>query len=78
MRPEAYDIQGWVSREVVYRCPKCKTSFRLLGAKEKFCHNCGTPMDWTGLARYLPEATKNKKETLKQINHLTQNERVSS
>lgn len=68
MRPEAYDIQGWVSREVLYRCPKCHADFRMLGSKEKFCHNCGEKMDWDGLNRYLSEPVENRKKKLQEIN----------
>ena len=32
--------------EVVYRCPNCETSFHYYGIKEKFCHECGTPINW--------------------------------
>lgn len=47
IKPIAYRISKWGScTEIIYRCPKCKTSFAILGSKEKFCHNCGTEIDW--------------------------------
>lgn len=32
--------------EIIYRCPCCNTLFALYGYQEKFCHNCGTAIDW--------------------------------
>lgn len=45
-KPIAVDISNWGGRSIVYECPNCHTSFRLMGDKEIFCHNCGIEIDW--------------------------------
>ena len=53
-RPEIDGI-GWngSSKCFTYRCPKCKTSFRILGRQEKYCHGCGRKLDWEGLPQSI-------------------------
>lgn len=45
-KPIAVDISNWGGRSIVYECPNCHTSFRLMEDKERFCHNCGIKIDW--------------------------------
>jgi hypothetical protein len=53
-RPEI-DRVGWDgdSKCFQYRCPKCRTSFRILGEQEKFCHGCGRKLNWEGLPKII-------------------------
>lgn len=47
MKPMAERISQWMPcKEIIYKCPKCDSSFATLGNKNKFCYNCGTPIDW--------------------------------
>ena len=41
-------ISDWdTTREIIYLCPACHTSFAFFGHNELFCHHCGQPIDWT-------------------------------
>lgn len=56
MRPLIKSISGWGSgTEVLYKCRKCGASFKILSDHEKYCHNCGTPVDWDKVKRFLPQ-----------------------
>lgn len=56
MRPIVENISGWGGgTEVLYQCRKCRASFRILSDHEKYCHNCGTPVDWDKVKRFLPQ-----------------------
>ena len=48
--PEIDTVSEWASwgnrRDILYKCPKCHASFRILGKQERFCHNCGQKIDW--------------------------------
>ena len=44
--------------EVIYRCPNCETSFHYYGIKEKFCHECGTPINWNVVVK-VPKSLAN-------------------
>lgn len=56
MRPIVENISCWGSgTEVLYQCRKCGASFRILSDKEKYCHNCGIPVDWDKVKRFLPQ-----------------------
>ena len=56
MRPMIETISNWGSgTEVLYQCRKCGTSFRFLSDHEKYCHNCGTSVDWDKVKRFLPQ-----------------------
>ena len=47
IKPEVDDISSWDSQtEILYRCPKCHSSFRIYGNHEHFCHSCGQAIDW--------------------------------
>lgn len=47
MKPLAERIDSFVPRrKIIYRCFKCNSSFAILGDQTKFCHNCGTPIEW--------------------------------
>jgi len=46
LKPTVEDISSWMPcTEILYKCPKCGTSFRILDSYEKFCHNCGQKID---------------------------------
>lgn len=56
MKPTAIAITDWQPyKEVIYKCSKCGQSFRMLGDKERFCHTCGTEVDWNGVIKNLPK-----------------------
>lgn len=56
LKPVVEDISSWDScKEILYKCPKCNTSFRILGHYEKFCHNCGQKINWDDVPRYLAD-----------------------
>ena len=38
--------QYGLATEIIFKCPKCGTSFAILGDNEKYCHNCGTEISW--------------------------------
>ena len=44
MRPKATKIYN--KTKVLYECPKCGASFRILETQEKYCHNCGIEIIW--------------------------------
>lgn len=73
--PIATDISGWAPyREIIYRCGHCGQSFHILGDKEKYCHTCGTEVNWANVMTMLPEPfTKqddyeSKQKLLERIN----------
>ena len=37
-KPIAVDISNWGGRSIVYECPNCHTSFRLMGDKEFYIY----------------------------------------
>ncbi|MGF7011963.1 hypothetical protein M2146_002517 [Lachnospiraceae bacterium PF1-22] len=69
MKPIAYRISDWLPcKEVIYRCPKCATSFEILGDKERHCHICGQKIDWN-VIKYLKEPKPtDQDEELRLIN----------
>lgn len=57
LKPIVEDISQWVPcTEILYKCPKCDTSFRILGSNERFCHMCGQKIDWEGIPTHLAES----------------------
>ena len=62
MIPVAISISDWNRKEIIYACPKCKTDFRIFGDYEKFCHNCGTKIDWEHTPRLLSESISEEME----------------
>ena len=46
--------------EIIYECPNCGTSFGFYSNQEKFCHNCGTEINWKDVPTHCPESIKNK------------------
>ena len=47
VKPVISTLQG---TRIIYKCPKCNTEFFLYDYnEEKFCHNCGIGLCWTGL-----------------------------
>ena len=74
MKPTATEITSWQPyKEIIYMCSCCNQDFRMFGSKEKFCHTCGTEVDWNGVMTHLPESfNKNdyegEKELIRAIN----------
>lgn len=61
MKPTAIAITSWHPyKEIIYKCSCCSQNFRILGNTEKFCHNCGTEVDWDNVMTHLPEPFTNK------------------
>lgn len=57
LKPIVEDISSWMPcTEILYKCPKCGTSFRILGSYEKFCHNCGQKIDWKKMPTHLTKS----------------------
>ncbi len=54
VKPRVEGISTWDRTEILYKCPKCNTSFRMLTTYEKFCHNCGQKINWN-VPRFLKE-----------------------
>lgn len=75
MKPTAIGITDWYPyKEVVYKCSNCGQDFRMLGDRERFCHTCGTQVDWKNVIRRLPKPftktgdLKAEKELVAKIN----------
>lgn len=75
-------ISDWDSgTEIIYGCRKCKASFAILGHREKFCHGCGTKVEWkympTHLTKPLHElgivTVEQKAEFIRMLNKAIQN-----
>lgn len=77
MKPIVEGVSNWDScTEILYKCPKCNTSFRILSHHEKFCHNCGQKINWN-VPRYLKEPRTGwiqRQELIDLINSLVQSE----
>ena len=59
-RPYPQRISQWDNMdEIIYECPNCGTSFGFYSNHEKFCHNCGTEINWEGVPTHCPENIKN-------------------
>lgn len=50
--------------EVLYKCAKCGTDFRILGKYEAFCHGCGNEQDWSDSPQYCSEIFKKRYDDL--------------
>lgn len=72
-KPIADRISKWDScTEIIYKCSKCNTSFKILGHNEKYCHNCGEKQDWA-VATHLKEPLRSddleeEKKIVSEIN----------
>lgn len=45
--PIAERISQWnTMTEILYKCPKCESSFAILGSQVKYCFNCGIKINW--------------------------------
>ena len=56
MKPIATEISSWHPyKKVIYKCANCEQDFRIFGFMEKYCHNCGTKVDWDDVIIELPE-----------------------
>ena len=44
------------ANQLLFRCPKCKTSFAILGDNEKFCHNCGIRINWENVPSHVSKS----------------------
>lgn len=57
LKPTAIEISSWPPcREIIYQCTKCKQDFRTFGERQRFCHICGTEVDWDGILLRLPKS----------------------
>ena len=53
--PIADRISGWNSAtEVMYMCPRCNTSFAILGSQINYCFSCGLPIKWNVIQKISP------------------------
>lgn len=60
-RPYPTRISQWNNmNEIIYECPNCGISFGFYSNQEKFCHNCGTEINWKNVPIYCPDNIKNK------------------
>lgn len=49
-RPIPNRLSDWGDRtEIIFQCPKCGQEFNIYGNQEKYCHSCGTKLEWEGL-----------------------------
>lgn len=51
-------------RLILYACPKCGTSFEMLGRMEFACHNCNVALDWGTLPTKCSLEFRDKYEAL--------------
>ena len=59
--PTPERVSQWSSmRKIIYSCPKCNTVFSFYGDLEKFCHNCGTEIDWSRVPQFCSEEFSEK------------------
>ncbi len=76
LKPVVEDINTWnTCKEILYKYPRCDISFRILGNREKFCHNCGQEINWNNIPKYLTEPYyeqdfKRRNKFLKDLNTL--------
>lgn len=62
--------------EILYKCAICGTSFRILGSHEKFCHGCGSPVEWNYMPTHLTKPLRElgittyeaEREFIRQLN----------
>lgn len=56
MRPVMDRISQYGSAtEILYKCPRCGASFRILGNQERYCHNCGIHIHWDNVPLHASE-----------------------
>ena len=57
MKPTAIGITDWQPyKEIIYKCSNCGQDFRMFGDRERFCHTCGTKVDWQDVIKRLPKS----------------------
>lgn len=66
-KPIAETISDWNPKKIFYRCAVCEQSFRMFEAKEKFCHNCGTEIDWNNVITSLEAPFAGDYEEMKEL-----------
>lgn len=60
-RPYPTRISQWNNMdEIIYECPNCGVSFGFYSNQEKFCHNCGTEINWKYVPTHCSQRLKNK------------------
>lgn len=69
-KPIPYALSQYGScTEVLYKCAKCGTDFRILGRQEAYCHGCGNKQDWSNSPSYCSEEFKQKYRKLVYDKH---------
>ena len=49
-KPIAHQICTWGEyKEILYKCPKCNTDFRIFKKQMNYCFGCGMEIDWNVL-----------------------------
>lgn len=66
-KPVAETISDWGHQKILYKCAVCGQSFRMFGTKEKFCHNCGTEVDWDNVITSLKIPFMGNYEEMKEL-----------
>lgn len=57
--PIPFRISNWDNGDrILYKCPKCHASFQIFGNLEKYCHNCGTKIEWRFSPTFLDTEEK--------------------
>ena len=76
MKPIARSISDWSpNKEIQFKCRNCGQSFAFYRKKEKYCHNCGTKVDWENIPIRLKESfisnsIEEEKELIQKINQI--------
>ena len=66
-KPVAETISDWNPKKIFYKCAVCGQSFRMFETKEKFCHNCGTEVDWNNVITSLEAPFTGDYEEMKEL-----------
>lgn len=69
-RPIPHSLSMWdTGTEILYKCARCGTDFRILSRQEKFCHGCGLRLDWSHSLKYCSEDFKKQYNKLVYEHH---------
>ena len=74
-KPLPYDldlknIESLERIKIQYKCPKCGEELNHYGVNEKFCHNCGTELNWgvaTNINYYMFKQYLDFKKNIERI-----------
>lgn len=65
VKPKPCDISVYKENyEIIYECPMCECSLRLLGRRQNYCYKCGTKFDWNNFTDYLTKEQSNKYDNI--------------